>query len=256
MCTTLLTVSCHSEWHVECLPFWSLFSCGFFYLYFQDLCQLFRLSQLPQSLVHLQLLLLDVVIIMDATPSHWTFYFQGYSYPLADTGQVCQVCKVCIVLQELQLAVLILHGMDFCLSDKMIALHLNNSNAIAYWCNKGGTVSFFLSRLACHILNLDEKHGITIISAYIYTSLNVVTDYLLQRRFVLEWHLFSYISSRGILGLGSTRVGFIGILMDQTISVLYTLKIHYLLEPWVWMFSAILGYIRWVMCFLLLHEFP
>ena len=41
-------------------------------------------------------------------------------------------------------------------------------------------VSPFLSRLACRILSLTDKHGITLLPAYIPTHLNVEADYLSQ----------------------------------------------------------------------------
>ena len=66
-----------------------------------------------------------------------------------------------------------LHRMAFCLSSKVVALHFNNSTAKACLCNQGGTVSPFLSRLACQILSLTIKHGIALIPAYIPTHLNV-----------------------------------------------------------------------------------
>ena len=58
-----------------------------------------------------------------------------------------------IALQELQAVAMILHRMAFCLSGKMVALHLDNNTAKAYLCNQGGTVSPFLSRLSCQILS-------------------------------------------------------------------------------------------------------
>ena len=45
--------------------------------------------------------------------------------------------------------------MAFHLSGKVVALHLDNSTAKAYLCNQGGTVSPFLSRLACRITESD-----------------------------------------------------------------------------------------------------
>ena len=39
-------------------------------------------------------------------------------------------------------------------------------------------MSPFLSRLACHILSLTDKHGITLLPAYIPTHLNVEADFL------------------------------------------------------------------------------
>ena len=59
--------------------------------------------------------------------------------------------------------------MVFHLYGKVVALLLDNSTTKAYLCNQGGTVSPFLSRLACWILSLTNKHGITLIPAYIPT---------------------------------------------------------------------------------------
>ena len=66
----------------------------------------------------------------------------------------------------------------------MVALHLDNNTAKASLHNQGGTIPLFLSRLACHILNMADMHGITLIPAYISAHLNVETDYLSQRRLV------------------------------------------------------------------------
>ena len=83
------------------------------------------------------------------------------------------MCRANIALQELQTIAMMLHRMAFCLSGKVVALHLDNSTAKAYLCNQGGTVSPFLSRLACWILSLTDKHDITLIPAYIPTHLIV-----------------------------------------------------------------------------------
>ena len=61
-------------------------------------------------------------------------------------------------------------------------------------CNQGGTVSPFLPRLACQILSLTNKHGITLIPAYIPTYLNVEADYLSQDWMLLEWHLLPWVA--------------------------------------------------------------
>ena len=50
----------------------------------------------------------------------------------------------------------------------------------------------FLSSLACHILNLANKHGITFILAYISTHLNVEADYLFQDQLVPKVHLLPH----------------------------------------------------------------
>ena len=68
---------------------------------------------------------------------------------------------------------MMLHRKAFCLSGKVVALHLDNSTARAYLLNQGGTVSPFLSRVVFWILSLIIKHGITLIPAYIPTYLNV-----------------------------------------------------------------------------------
>ena len=59
---------------------------------------------------------------------------------------------------------------------RMVALHLNNSTTKAYLYNKVVQLPF-LSRLTNHTLNMADKHGITLIPAYIPTHLNVETDY-------------------------------------------------------------------------------
>ena len=50
---------------------------------------------------------------------------------------------------------------------------MGNRTAEAHLFNKGGTVSPLISRLACHILNLDDKHGITLNKVNMPTNLNV-----------------------------------------------------------------------------------
>ena len=84
--------------------------------------------------------------------------------------------------------------MAFCLSGKVVALHLDNSTDKAYLCNQGGTVSPFLSRLACQILSLTDKHGITLLLAYIPTHLNVEAYFLSQDQLLPEWHLLSEVA--------------------------------------------------------------
>ena len=121
----------------------------------------------------------DVVIAIYATPTHWACYFQGCGLPLSVSGAWSgSLCRAHIALQELQAVAIMLHRMAFCLSGKVVALHLENNTAKAYLCNEGGTVSPFLSRLACQILSLTDKHGITLLPAYIPTHLNVEADYL------------------------------------------------------------------------------
>ena len=84
--------------------------------------------------------------------------------------------------------------MAFHLSGKVVALHLDNSTAKAYLCNQGGTVSPFLSRLACWILSLTNKHGMTLLPAYIPTHFNVGADFLSWDWLLPEWHLLPQVA--------------------------------------------------------------
>ena len=102
--------------------------------------------------------------------------------------------NVHITLQELQGVALMLHRMVFHLSAKVVALPLNISTTNAYLCNNDGTISPFLSRLSCCILDLANKHGITLIKAYIPTHLNVEGSYLSQGRMIPEWHLLPHVT--------------------------------------------------------------
>ena len=83
--------------------------------------------------------------------------------------------------------------MVFWLSGNVAALHLDNSTAKACFCNEGETYSTFLSRLACHILNLADMHGIIVLPAYLPTHLNVGADYVSQGRLVSELNLLPHI---------------------------------------------------------------
>ena len=98
-------------------------------------------------------------------------------------------CWAHIALQELQAVAMMLHRMAFHLSDRVVALYLDNSMAKAYLCNQGGTVSPFLSRLTCWILSLTDKHGVALITAYIPIHLNVEADYLSQDQILPQSYL-------------------------------------------------------------------
>ena len=136
-----------------------------------------------------------MVIATDATPTHWVFYFQGSGLPLSVSGAWSgSLCRAHIALQELHAVAVMLHRMAFHLSGKVVALHLHNSTAKAYLCNQGGTASPFLSRLACQILSLTNKHGITLLQAYIPTHLNVEADYLSQDQLLPEWQLLPQVA--------------------------------------------------------------
>ena len=111
-----------------------LFSCVHFSS--SSLRQLDRLANLQQSPVPLQFPLPDVVIATDATPTHWAFYFQGSGLPLSVSGTWSgSLSRAHIALQELQAVAVMLRRMAFCLSGRVVALHLDNSTAKAYLCN-------------------------------------------------------------------------------------------------------------------------
>ena len=98
------------------------------------------------------------------------------------------MCRVHIASLEPQAIALMLHRMSINLSGKVVALYLDNSTAKAYLCNQGGTVSPFLSRMACLIMSLTDKHSITLIPAYIHTHLSVEANYLCHDHMLPEWH--------------------------------------------------------------------
>ena len=141
---------------------------------FSALSQLEQLSHLQQSPVPLQFPLPGVVIGTDTMPTDWAFYFQG-SGLLSSVSEfwISSMHRAQIALQELQVIAMMLCRMGFCLSGRVVALHFDNSVVNAYLCNQGGTVAPFLSRLACRILSLTDKHSVTLIPAYIPTHLNV-----------------------------------------------------------------------------------
>ena len=117
------------------------------------------------------------------------------------------MCRAHIALQELQVIAMMLHRIAFHLSDKVVALHLDNCTAKAYLCNQGGTVSPFLSRLTCWILSLTNKHGVTLIPAYIPTHLNVEADYLSWDQMLLEWYLLPQVAHEAFCLWGLPEVG-------------------------------------------------
>ena len=117
-------------------------------------------------------------------PTCWAFYVQGSGLPLSFSWSwLGSMCKAHIALQELQAIAMMLCRMAFHISGKVVALHLDNSTTMAYLYNQDGTVSPFLSRLACQILSLTDKHDITLIP----THHNVEVNYLSWDWVFLEW---------------------------------------------------------------------
>ena len=101
--------------------------------------------------------------------------------------------EVHIALQQHHAILLILHNVILQLSNKVVALLLDNSAGNALLCYQGCTVSLFLSRLACHILNLANMPSITFIPVYIPTHLNVEANYLSLDQLVPKWHLIPHV---------------------------------------------------------------
>ena len=163
----------------------------------------------------------------------WACYFQGSGLPLLVSGAWSgSLCRAYIALQELQAVAIMLCRMAFCLSGKVVALHLDNSTAKAYLCNQGGTLSPFLSRLAFWLLSLTDKHVITLIPAYIPTHLNVEADYLSQDWLLPVWHLLLR-WLRQLFTFGAFhRWTYWHLLILLNASTISLWKLHYLWGPW------------------------
>ena len=188
------------------------------------------MANLQQSPIPVQFPLPDVVITTDATPTNWAFHFQGSGLPLSVSGAWSgSLCRAHIALQELHAVAIMLCRMTFCLSGRVVALHLNNSTVKAYLCNQGGTVSPLLSRLACWIMNLTNKHGIILLPAYIPSHLNVEADYLSWDQLLPEWHLLPQVAQTAFCLWGLPEVDLLLILLNASIISLW--KLHCLLGP-------------------------
>ena len=188
--------------------------------------QLEWLAHLQHRPVPLQFPLPDVVIATDATSTCWAFYFQGSGLPLSVIGSCLgSLCRAHISLQELQAIAMMLCRMAYYLSGKVVALHVDKSTAKAYLCNQGGTVSPFLSRLACQILSLTDKCGITLLPAYIPTHLSVEADYLFQDRLLPEWHLLPHVAHAAFCLWGLPEVDLVASSCSTQCQHYYTLEI-------------------------------
>ena len=122
-------------------------------------------------------------------PTSLGLLFSGIWFALSGFSSV-SMCRAHIALQVLQAFAVMLCRMAFCLSGRVIALHLDNSTVKGYLCNQGGTVYPFLSRLTCQTLSVSNMHSITPFPAYIPTHLNVEANYLSWGQLFLERHLF------------------------------------------------------------------
>ena len=97
-------------------------------------------------------------------PHSWNLLFSGFCITFVHEWPLVMLCvqaSYCLT----GASSLILHRMAFQLPGKVVALQLDNCTAKMYLCNQCGTVSVFLSRLACYILNLPSEHGITLNSS-------------------------------------------------------------------------------------------
>ena len=121
------------------------------------------------------------------------FRVLGYLYQLVVSGQV-PCLGLILPCRNFRLLPSCSIGWSSASLVRLLALHLDNSSAKAYLCNQGGTVSPFLSRLACQILSLTDKHGITLLPTYIPTHLNVEADFLSWDQMLLEWHLLPQVT--------------------------------------------------------------
>ena len=100
-----------------------------------------------------------------------------------------------IALQELHAVALMLHRMAFHLSSKVVALHLDNITAKAYLCNQGGTVSPFLSRLACQILESDQQAQYYLFFQHTFLPTSMWRQIICpQHRLLPEWHLLPQVA--------------------------------------------------------------
>ena len=161
-----------------------------------SLCQLEQLAHLQQSPVPLQFPLSDVVIATDATPTHWAFYFQGSGLPLSVSGSWMGYPCVGLILP--------------CRSFRLLpsCYVAWPSTSLVRWLPciwiaallrlicviRVVQCLLFFPRLACQILSLTDRHGITLIPEYIPTHLNLEADYLSQDQLLPEWHFFPQVA--------------------------------------------------------------
>ena len=101
---------------------------------------------------------------------------------------------------------------------------MDNSSAKVHLCNQGGTASLFLSRLACHIFNITDKHGIIHILACVPTNLNMEANYISQGRLVPAWHLLPCIAQAAFHLLGQPEVDLLGSSCTNQCQCYYTLE--------------------------------
>ena len=182
-CTNLLAVSCHSEWMVTILLLTYSFLFTFHFKHSISCrcclnCDEFGSLMISSSwcgycyqcyALSLGLLYIwrkySFKFLKKQKKKHWSFIFRVLGFLSCCGTKYGSISKGDIALQELLTFALMLHKMTFQLSGKVLALHLENVTAKAYLCNQGDRVYLLLSRVACHILNLANKLGITFVPA-------------------------------------------------------------------------------------------
>ena len=138
------------------------------------LCQLQRLSQLQQSPVLSHCALPDVVITTDSMPNQWVFFIQIQEFPSPIVASSLFLCTRCVFhCKNTRLLHSSCKKWHFSYVIRWLPHIWTVLTAKAFLCNQGGMASLFLVRLACCILNLDKKHGITFFPAYIPTHLKM-----------------------------------------------------------------------------------
>ena len=79
--------------------------------------------------------------------------------------------------------------------------------------------------LACQILSLTGKHGITLIPAYIPTHLKVEADYPFQNWLLLEWHLLPEVAQTAFCLWGLPEVDLLAYFCSTQCQHYFTLEI-------------------------------
>ena len=135
---------------------------------------------------------------------------------------------------------MMLHRMAFCLSGKVVALHLDNSTAKGICVIK--MAQCLLIFPGWQILGLTYKQSITFIPAYIPTHLNVEADYLTQGWLLPKWHILLQMAQAAFCLWGLPETGLLTSCCTTQCQHYYTLETPLPLEalglnafnhPWI-----------------------
>ena len=175
----------------------------------------------------------DMVIATDAMPTHWAIYFHGSGLSLSFIGpSLGSMCKVHISLQELQAIAIMLCRMAFHLSGKVIALHLDNNTTNGYLCNQDGTVSPFLSRLACQILGIPPSM-VLLLFQHAFLPTSVWRLIICPRIRCFQSSIFSLRWIRQLFTFGAfQRWTWWHLLIPLYVSIITPWNLHYLCGSW------------------------